>query len=94
MQHLQAMRYLPLKKAALLALEQSVQQPGQLSEQQQQHQQQEIKGLNVAEVDAQLLDARWSTEQLAMASDTAKQAAADITDAKKRAKHSRQQQQR
>jgi len=87
------MRYVQLKKAALLALQQSEQQQGQLSEQQQQEQQDEVQKLSLEEVQAQLLDARWSTEQLTMARDTAQRAAIGISNAKKESKKQRQQQQ-
>lgn len=99
----QAMRYLPLKKAALLGLLQqqlaasAEQQPQQEQHQQQQQQQQKaaaeadrVRRLDLADVTAELLDARWSTEQLETAASVAAAAASEMKAQKDLAKSVRQ----
>ena len=68
------MGYLSLKRAALLGL---------LQQQQEEHLAAEVRKLNLAEVTAQLLDARWSTQQLEV---TAQAAAQQIKEQRQQAK--------
>jgi hypothetical protein len=84
------MGYLSLKRAALLGLlqqqqmgEQQQQQEGQQQEQQEEQLAAEVRKLNLAEVTAQLLDARWSTQQLEV---TAQAAAQQIKEQRQQAK--------
>jgi PIN domain nuclease of toxin-antitoxin system len=91
-QLVRGMQYLKLKRAALLALLQSEQQ-GQQAEQQLEELDRAVQKLNLAEVTAQLLDARWTTEQLSLAHATAKGAAQDISQSKKCSKAAKKQQQ-
>jgi len=84
------MGYLSLKRAALLGLlqqqqmgEQQQQQEGQPQEQQEEQLAAEVRKLNLAEVTAQLLDARWSTQQLEV---TAQAAAQQIKEQRQQAK--------
>jgi len=84
------MRYLSLKKAALLALLQAEQQ--EQEQEQQLELEARVRRLKLPEVQAQLLDVRWSTEQLTRASGTAVDTAQDIAAAKKKAKAHKQQQ--
>lgn len=86
------MGYLLLKRAALRALLQAEQQQGQEQGQQLELEAQ-VRKLKLPEVHMQLLDARWSTEQLSRAAATAVDTARDMAAAKK-AKASKRQQQR
>jgi glycerol-3-phosphate dehydrogenase len=93
------MRYLKLKRAALLALLQSEaeQQQEQQEQQQQseewQQEQEAVHRLKLPDVEAQLLDARWSTEQLTFVRDQVLHAAQDLAESKKQSKQRRQQHQ-
>jgi hypothetical protein len=71
------MGYLSLKRAALLGL---------LQQQQEEHLAAEVRKLNLAEVTAQLLDARWSTQQLEVAARAAQAAAQEIKEQRQQAK--------
>ena len=79
------MGYLSLKRAALLGLLQQ-QQMGEQQQQQEEQLAAEVRKLNLAEVTAQLLDARWSTQQLEVAARAAQAAAQEIKEQRQQAK--------
>ena len=88
-----SMRCLKLKRAALLALLQSEQQQGRKPKQQQLEHDTVVQKLNLAQVTAQMLVARWTTEQLTLAHATAQRAAQGTCNMKKLTKASKKQQQ-